>query len=401
MLNRLLSPAPMLSRLRDTFVPQARPDIGPVDPNKPRVLYFVTKYPEFSETYIHEEMVSATRDYNVKIIDYEPTHDARERALPHIYMKYVDSNLAYGSFNNIDTEFTGSTQQRFLDRVSAVVEEYQPHVMHGHYFPNVWLMRALADRHGIPFTIRGHSFDMLNIEPEKMKSMMDAANTPLCLKVFVFPEFRQTAIDHGIDPAKVESYWPIVAVDKFYDETPRPLTKQVMTAGPCTPKKAHSDIVDLAALMQGSGYRFNLYAKGHWLKKVQRYNEEKGRLINFTYEDPERMPAVYKQHDWLVYPSHTKIGKVGLPVAVIEAQASGIGVCLQELPGRRQAQLDFLGGAGFLFKSVDELPAILSQPYPEEMRQAGFINARKCDLPIHQKMLDDAWASAVQPRMAT
>jgi len=395
-MSRFLSPTTLLSRLQESLLPQGRPEIGPVDPSKPRVLYFVTKYPEFSETYIHEEMVSATRDYNVKIIDYEPARDVRENALPHIYLKYADSNLAYGSFNNIDTKFTGTTQQRFLDRVSAVIEAYKPHVMHGHYFPNVWLMRALAERHGIPFTIRTHSFDMLHIEPEKMKSMLDATNTPLCLKVFTFPEFKQSVLDYGLKPEQVQAYWPICAVDHFYDETPRPLTRQVMAAGPCTPKKAHEDFVDLAALMQGQGYRFNLYAKGHWLKKVQRYNEEKGGPVNITYEDPEVMPSVYKQHDWLVYPSHQKIGKVGLPVAVAEAQASGIGVCLQELPGRRQAQLDFLGGGGFLFKSVEELPAILSQPYPEEMRQAGFANCRKCDLPVHQKMLDEAWASAVR-----
>ena len=92
------------------------------------------------------------------------------------------------------------------------------------------------------------------------------------------------------------------------------------------------------------------------------------------------MPAVYPEHDWLVYPSCTKINKVGLPCAIAEAQAAGLGVCWQELPGRRQEQLDFLGGGGFLFHSIDEVPSIIARPYPEVMRQAGFEAARRCDI---------------------
>ena len=70
------------------------------------------------------------------------------------------------------------------------------------------------------------------------------------------------------------------------------------------------------------------------------------------------MPAVYPEHDWLVYPSCTKINKVGLPGAIAEAQAAGLGVCWQELPGRRQEQLDFLGGGGFLRGSLNNRPAL-------------------------------------------
>ena len=66
------------------------------------------------------------------------------------------------------------------------------------------------------------------------------------------------------------------------------------------------------------------------------------------------------------------INKVGLPVSIPEAQAAGVGVCWQEMPRRREEQLEFLGGAGFVVKSMAEVPAILAQPYPEEMRLRGI-----------------------------
>lgn len=65
----------MLGKIWNTITDKlsdgAMPDIGPILSDKPRILYIVTKYPEFSETYIHEEMVAMTEDYEIKIIDYE------------------------------------------------------------------------------------------------------------------------------------------------------------------------------------------------------------------------------------------------------------------------------------------------------------------------------------------
>ena len=89
--------------------------------------------------------------------------------------------------------------------------------------------------------------------------------------------------------------------------------------------------------------------------------------------------------------SQYDLTEVNLPVALVEAQASGIGVCLQESPGRRQAQLDFLGGGGYLFGSIDEVPALISKPYAEDMQLAGLRNCWKCDVSVHKQMLDESW----------
>ena len=66
-------------------------------------------------------------------------------------------------------------------------------------------------------------------------------------------------------------------------------------------------------------------------------------------------------------------------------------------PGDYAEQLDFLGGGGFLYKTLDEIPEILSQPYPEAMRQAGFEAAKRCDIESHKHLLSEVW-DAVQAR---
>jgi hypothetical protein len=168
-----------------------------------------------------------------------------------------------------------------------------------------------------------------------------------------------------------------------------------MCCGPAIPKKAHSDFIDLAAMMRGrSDLEFDLYSRGFTMGATRAYNAEQGNAVRLRYADPEDMPGVYPHYDWLVYTSDPQINKVGLPVGIAEAQASGIGVCWQALPGRREEQLDYLGGAGFLFESLDELPEILSRPYPNAMRLQGFEAARRSDIEGHKHLLADVWSAA-------
>jgi hypothetical protein len=48
-----------------------------------------------------------------------------------------------------------------------------------------------------------------------------------------------------------------------------------------------------------------------------------------------------------------------------------------------------------LFRSIDEVPSIITHithPSPEEMRQAGFEAARRCDIEQHKELLRSAWS---------
>ncbi|HEX5368464.1 MAG TPA: glycosyltransferase family 4 protein [Dehalococcoidia bacterium] len=368
----------------------------PVGPEKPRVLYFMVAYPNFSETYMHEEIRSLCDDFEIKIITYQESERPRRRSWEYERIDYRAPCLVYDSIEQIDQEFTARAQRGFISRVSKIIDEFKPDVLHCHYLGLALLMRFLAEKHQVPFTIRTHSMDTLSEPQAKLRANCQAANSPWCKQVLAFPAACQRLIEHGLDPAKLRSTWPIIDFERFYRPEKLISTGGVMCAGPAIPKKAHQEFIDLAATLRDSGRHFDLYAEGPSLEKTRRYNEQLDNPATITYADPDDMHEVYPRYDWLVYPSDPAINKVGLPVTIVEAMAAGLGICWHELPGRRQEQLDFLGGAGYLFKSIDEVPSILSRPYPEDRRASGFDAARRCDSGLQKNLLSDVWLEAAK-----
>lgn len=276
-----------------------------------------------------------------------------------------------------------------------MVEEFQPEVLHGHYLGMGLLLKALAEKYQLPFTKRTHSMDVLNEPEEKLRVLCEAANSRWCKQVIAFPGNVKRLATAGLQRDKITECWPVINFDQFYKPEPRPRTGRILCVGPVFPKKAHGDFIKLAVLMRDRELQFDLYGLGAYLPEIRKLNQQHGGAVNLTYADPEEMADVYQRYDWIVYPSDTKIGKVGLLAAIAEAQACGLGVAWQELPGRREEQLEFLGGAGFLFKNIHEVPEILARPYPEEMRLAGFKASRRCDVDSHKHLLSEVWARAV------
>ncbi len=362
-----------------------------------RALCFIVRYPEFSETYIHEEIRSLRKDHEVQIITYRLSKVPRKQPFPYKFVPYLDTCPVYGSYQKIDREFTNLSQRWFLHQVGKVIEEFRPDVMHGHYFGMALIMGQLAERHGVPYTLRTHSMDVLAEPRSKLEGLCTALRSQWCLRALVFPAFRETLLELGAPEAKVVSCWPVLNYERFHDRKERPRTGGVLCSGPAIPKKRHQDFIDLAARMRGQGFTFDLYARGPTVKLCRARNRAQGNPATITYVDPDEMGDVYKRYDWLVYPADETIQKVGLPVSIVEAQAAGVGVCWQELPGRREEQLEYLGGAGFLYRSIDEVPEILANGYPDEYRARGYENARKCDIEGHKHLLTDAWRDANSP----
>lgn len=361
------------------------------EPRQRRVLYFIVRYPTFSETYMHEEIRSVRDRYEVDIVTYALCIDPRQEPFPYHYVPYLDTCLVYGKFGSVNRDFSSLRQRFFLDRIDRLIEEFRPDVMHAHYFGLALLLDNLSQRHGIPYTLRTHSMDVLSEPEDKLKVLCETVSRPACLRVLTFPRFRETLLRHGASSDRLVDCWPVLNFGRFATEGRASGGRRVMCAGPAIRKKRHGDFVDLAARMRGSGFSFELYARGPSLLKTRAHNLASGSPVQIAYVDPDQMPAVYREHDWLVYPSDPAVNKVGLPVSIVEAQAAGLGVCWQELPGRRDEQLEFLGGAGLLFQSIDEVPALLEAGYPEAMRARGLENARKCDIQGHRHLLTEAW----------
>ncbi len=101
------------------------------------------------------------------------------------------------------------------------------------------------------------------------------------------------------------------------------------------------------------------------------------------------MPAHYKQHEWLVYTAAERT--VGWPVAVAEAQAAGVGVCMQRV---RPDLDDYVGDAGFVFDTIEEAEEIIAEPFPAELRERGFRQAARSDARDHISLLEQLWDAA-------
>ena len=76
------------------------------------------------------------------------------------------------------------------------------------------------------------------------------------------------------------------------------------------------------------------------------------------------------------------------PLAVAEAQAAGVGVCMQNI---RPDLKDYVGEAGFVFDSFADVANIVSKPFPDDMRQRGFGWAKRCDIADHIRLLTNLW----------
>jgi hypothetical protein len=342
--------------------------------NKIRVLYLVKQFPQISETYIRSEIEAVSEECDVRVI----------------------------TFLEADAPYTGHAPYEQTDdpgRVWEVVDEFRPHVLHGHWLQQTrdlayfaGCLGGRAGRPAIPFTVRAHSFDILDKDGKCVRESAPLLNHELCLGVLSFPFTRPMLENRRVRGDKVVDCYPVVNYRRFHDTSPN--GDAVMNVGACLPKKKMEDFLALAASdpLAKTGRRYNLYALGYDSADFHERNARMGNPVTIVPPvEPEHMLTEYKKHCWLVYTACRKTNTVGWPLAVAECQAAGVGVCL---PNLRPDLRDYLGGAGFLYDSINEVRDIIARPYPEEMRQAGFEQAKKSDVFRHKRLLLDLWRKA-------
>ena len=351
---------------------------------KVSVMYIVNDYPQISQTYIKTELEAIYNDYDVTIISQESSNVSYENHFPYHHLTEPDA-------------------------IREVIEQVRPNVLHTHYLIQLETVGPLAERTGVPFTIRSHSFDTLAIrekslggrlklffdrnsryqfkEASTVRKNLQWINHELCLGVLAFPFARPFLEKEGVRPDKITDCYPVVNYGLFYDRSPN--GNAIMNTGAALQKKKMEDYITLASLMPEN--KFNLYALGYDIDKLKSLNTAAGNPnpVNIILPvEPNQMPSEYKKHQWLVYTAAFELASVGWPMAVAEAQASGVGVCM---PNIRPDLKEYVGEAGFLYDSIDEVVNIVAKPVPEKMREAGFLQAKKSDIQEHKHLLTHLW----------
>jgi hypothetical protein len=338
--------------------------------SKPRVLYVLVQYPQLSETYIRAEIAAIEAGFDVEIISLTP------------------ADYPYRDFFPFKLLSTREAIQREIER-------FRPHVLHTHWLhTQLELVIGLARDNDTPFTVRAHSFDTLFAPPGvpgALAHAVEGLNSELCLGVLALPFSVQNLIRAGIGAAKIKAVFPVVDYANFLDRGPN--GDAVMNVGASLPKKKFEDFVELAASIPE--LEFNLYSIGYGSAALEAANEAQGSPVRIRRAvEPGDMPAIYKQHRWLVVTASKEMGTVGWPLCIAEAQAGGVGVCV---PNLRSDLRDYVGESGFFYDSIHEVRDIITRPYPEHMREAGFEQARKSDVAVHKSVLTDLWQLAAAP----
>ena len=126
------------------------------------------------------------------------------------------------------------------------------------------------------------------------------------------------------------------------------------------------------------------------------------------------MPAEYKKHQWLVYTASTELRTVGWPLAIAEAQASGVGVVMANI---RADIAQYVGSAGFVYDTFEEVHEIVRQSFDHDQRlgRRGFRYRESNHVPLqvercrvgagharrNLRYRDDLHVVAAAPRLST
>ncbi len=336
-----------------------------------RIVVFVQTYPQVSETYIKNEVDALARDYEVEVVAFAPGSYPYRTRRPHIVV-------------------TTENQANVLE----YLRRFAPHALHAHYLIRLPQVLAISQLLAVPFTVRAHSFDVLESSLARpgvatasgwQAILPQAARSPLFRGVLCFPFVRERLIAAGLPADKVIACKPVIDVHRFRDTGRN--GNAIMNVGAAIPKKNMADFIALSGLVPERA--FNLYGLGYLTRELTEQNRAAGGRVEFIAPvDPEDMPAEYKKHAWLVYTASKAQGTVGWPMALIEAMASGVGVCMQNI---RADLRDFVGDAGNLFDTpADIVDRLRSDPSPQE-RSRGFAWAEQFDFRRELPLLTNLW----------
>jgi hypothetical protein len=326
-----------------------------------RVLVLLRRYPQLTETYIETELRALHAKYDVHIVT---------RSLPNL------KSPEHHDFAHIPGP---------VDDVIDAASRFRPEVIHTHYLHSATEVAEVANAINTTFTIRAHSYDVLRPDLDRLKGLAPIINSPRCRGVLTFPFTRHRLLEAGFCTDKLLDCYPVLDFERFFCRTSN--GQAVMNVGACLPKKNMEDFVDLAPLVPSR--RFNLYAVGYDINALRTYIDQRGGHVSLIPPKPHSaMPVEYKKHQWLVYTCSNVEATVGWPVAIAEAQASGVGVCVQ---GIRPDLSDYVGAGGHVFGSIEEVASIVSRPVSQRERELGFEQAKLSDVRRHVELLEQLW----------
>jgi hypothetical protein len=316
-------------------------------------------YPRLSQTYQIDEATILSNYFNVLIVSL---------SWP-VYTECTENILPYKFAHKIED-------------VEKDIDQFKPHIIHGHFLNNSSMYLKLAKKHKVKFSIRTHSFDILTSDSNLLQSK-DDINSEWCSCIITFPPFKEKLTKLGFNPNKIITSFPSIYIERYFDTSPQK-SNNIISGGAFLPKKNIKGFIDLAYRIKKE-IKENVNIKYYsvpeertFYNSIIKYNESLGNPVEFITDiQPSKMINEYKNAKWLIYGACPKLKTVGYPLMVCEAQASGVGVLMYDL--RDDFKL-LLHDSGYLYKTEDEVLNIITGDFPEEKRNKGFELSKRYDI---------------------
>ena len=337
---------------------------------KPNIVVFVTNYPAISETYIEVELQQIARHFSPIVIA-----EVDVKAAP--YLAY-SATIPYYVTNDID-------------RITAIVREYQPVYLHGHWLTNAPKIHLISTKTGVPFTIRAHSFDSFYVRSTQCGNRDDifsSLRSDLCRGIFTFPFFAGTFKEFGVKNDKVFLTPPVVDTELFLNNVEK--LPGILNIGAFVDKKNMLEFIDIALISrQNNSAPFNIIPVGIDISVLEKYNENNGSPVRIYSPVPHhKMPEVYGKNSWLLYTACTLKKTIGWPIAISEAMAAGLGICM---PNVRDDLQDYVGPTLKIYNSVKQAAEIVASPPNKSDLEAARTKVLKYDIRHTIKPLLQLW----------
>lgn len=334
----------------------------------PNVLYALEAYPELSETYIEVERRLVAQRCETSAICFLTPGTFNPDHLPYVYLR--------------------SRKARWPLAKRRALRGFRPDIVHTHWLTVTKYAQGFARMFDVPWTVRSHSFDVMERPIDAVKADIERCNESDCAGVIAFPFLRSRLLEAGLHEEKLVDCLPVVDVGLFQDVNAS--GEGVIHMGATKKKKNFPGFIQLATLCPERNFTLIPLSRG-W-EGVAKLNEDAGNPV--TMMRPIRhaeMPDLWHQQKWLVYAGDRDHPSTGWPIAVCEAWAAGVGVCLQRV---RPDMADYIGDCGHLFDEVNEIVDLIKGEPDPAMLERGRAKALGYDAPNYIDTLFDLWRAA-------
>jgi glycosyltransferase involved in cell wall biosynthesis len=324
---------------------------------KPRVLLVCWDYPQRSESYIYTEIACFLRQgYEIEV---HSQAEPGSRGIAQVKMH------------------RGALQQ--------AIDEFQPDLLHAHWLTTGLAAAPIAQRAGLPLTVRGHGFEF---SPALLESCL--AHEAVTA-VYVFPHFMEELPEQHHKLRAVTSAFDTKRFSPRRQRDP----KLVLRAGACLPTKGIEMFFEMAIRCPEFTFvlaMVSIATEPALPEKLRALNRSLGNPVDLRFDvqhdDMEELVAeagIYVHTFGFVEP-------FGMPVSIIESLACGALVLARDCPEAR----DYAGPHSLYYSTADEAAALINatcgwskSAWQEQARQSVAFAQRYADDAVLAAITDD------------